>query len=527
MKRIIITLFALVFTGINADAQIKIVGDDYFSNLTASKSYYEKDVDFDRYFPTMDREKISLMHPNLINSVYELDRNYYSWPGGHDGLRSVYLYKNLTGDTIYLSKDYVISRTCYHKDLSGTYEKPSISFCVETKVPSESTSGGGQDTTGWLLENIERAVYKTMPAGYYVIDGYVFCTDNEDVVRGSYGLPIIEYKDEHSYWYREDRIKYSIKKLKNEILKYDNDVNVTKYLRYIIFRSMSTNDVFYISLIDGYVGLKEDKNIFRDMMPLRFYSEAISFVGKEVKIKENIREGEGKGKYKVKIVKDEFSDNLVKLADDSFIVRDVVMKDNKYYIVMEGANTGSFALNIRWIYGEVNTDRDLFWNYDDHNEYLPYIKNSPSNSHRQCRPIKGETSEVHYIYIVNEDEEESFGFSIIKIEDLALLDKRAKVQKAQLEEERKLKERQQKQAEEKAKAAYRQQMITKHGALLGEMVANKQIAIDMTKDMCRDAWGTPMNTYRTTTKYGQSEVWCYNYKTRVYFYNGKVVQIDD
>ena len=49
----------------------------------------------------------------------------------------------------------------------------------------------------------------------------------------------------------------------------------------------------------------------------------------------------------------------------------------------------------------------------------------------------------------------------------------------------------------------------------------------MTKEMVKDSWGRPMNTYRTTTKFGQSEVWCYNYKTRVYFYNGKVVQIDD
>ena len=70
-------------------------------------------------------------------------------------------------------------------------------------------------------------------------------------------------------------------------------------------------------------------------------------------------------------------------------------------------------------------------------------------------------------------------------------------------------------------------MIAKYGTEYGTLVGNHQIAINMTKEMCRDAWGNPMNKYRTTTSFGQSEVWCYNYKTRVYFYNGKVVQIDD
>ena len=77
------------------------------------------------------------------------------------------------------------------------------------------------------------------------------------------------------------------------------------------------------------------------------------------------------------------------------------------------------------------------------------------------------------------------------------------------------------------KIATKSAFITKYGAKFGEHVANKQAALDMTKEMVKDAWGRPMNTYRTTTKFGQSEVWCYNYKTRIYFYDGKVVMIDD
>ena len=83
------------------------------------------------------------------------------------------------------------------------------------------------------------------------------------------------------------------------------------------------------------------------------------------------------------------------------------------------------------------------------------------------------------------------------------------------------------QLQAKQAAERRQQMIAKYGTKFGELVAKKQVALDMTKAMCRDAWGSPMDTYRTTTKFGQSEVWRYNYKTRVYFYNGKVVMIDN
>ena len=89
--------------------------------------------------------------------------------------------------------------------------------------------------------------------------------------------------------------------------------------------------------------------------------------------------------------------------------------------------------------------------------------------------------------------------------------------------------RQQQEQQEKAnrEAAHKQQMLAKYGSQFGELVSNKQIALGMTKDMCRDAWGNPMNIYRTTTSFGQSEVWCYNYKTMIYFFEGKVVQIDD
>ena len=52
MKKII-SIAILVLVSINfANAQIKVVSDDYSSSLTGAKSYYEQDVDFEKIFPT-------------------------------------------------------------------------------------------------------------------------------------------------------------------------------------------------------------------------------------------------------------------------------------------------------------------------------------------------------------------------------------------------------------------------------------------------------------------------------------------
>ena len=44
MKKIIIIASLLLFCRSITKAQIKVVGDDYNSTLTASKKYYEQDI---------------------------------------------------------------------------------------------------------------------------------------------------------------------------------------------------------------------------------------------------------------------------------------------------------------------------------------------------------------------------------------------------------------------------------------------------------------------------------------------------
>lgn len=73
----------------------------------------------------------------------------------------------------------------------------------------------------------------------------------------------------------------------------------------------------------------------------------------------------------------------------------------------------------------------------------------------------------------------------------------------------------------------RARLIEKYGDAFGNMIADRKVAIGMTEEMCRLSWGSPHDKYTTTTKWGVSSVWVYNYKTYLYFYDGELKQIDN
>jgi hypothetical protein len=263
---------------------------------------------------------------------------------------------------------------------------------------------------------------------------------------------------------------------------------------------------FYNSVI-GYSG---------DIILLRFYNEALSFVGKEVIVTDNgfswnWDDGwQMMSKY-IEFFRDPISNTLIKIEDDVFKVKDIVMKDDDFYAIIEGEKTGSFALTLSFI---INV-KDRREARSDYSDKAPDIDDNYQN-----------LGAVPCLFCKKGDEYKQY-IVIIKKDDVRLLDQRAEMAEAQREKIWKQNEIKEKQEKAKKENEHKQQMITKYGSQFGTFVAKQQVAIGMSKEMCRDAWGKPMNTYRTTTKYGQSEVWCYNYKTRVYLYNGKVVQIDD
>ena len=75
-------------------------------------------------------------------------------------------------------------------------------------------------------------------------------------------------------------------------------------------------------------------------------------------------------------------------------------------------------------------------------------------------------------------------------------------------------------------ANQKKRMIAKYGKYWGKLVADGQLEIGMTKQMCRDSWGEPESINRTSTRYGNHEQWVYT-TIYVYFDNGKISAIQD
>ncbi len=433
MRKTLLGILLILSIGNITNAQIKVVGDDYKDSLSGAKNYYDMDVDFDALFPNSS----PLEHRHEMGSTLCDNRE-----------------ENLVGDTIFIP---------------STYDYYSYSNLYES-----------MDAGMTFYET------KTIPAGYYVIKGYIFCNDNSKKI----GL-----KPQHEYSYRST---HGLKEAILESGKYKLDIK--EYLEYILISPADTlngnKDVVYATGRCDIGG--------HNVMYLNFYNVVKElFVGKKVCIyRDNGQHLFFEDWAKVSsgtLFRDDIRDEMLKLQDEVFEVKDVVFKDGFFVLVLNGDLTGSFSQCIT----SVKTLCEIDWDHKLSDSNIPYI-------------VLYEDYRYHVV---------------IAASDYPLLQqkvtKKLQAERQKNNREQQLQEQQRIQKQAKEKDEFKSRMIAKYGDGNGMLVGNRQIAIGMTKEMCKDAWGTPINTYRTTTSFGQSEVWCYNYKTRVYFYNGRVVQIDD
>ena len=360
----------------------------------------------------------------------------------------------------------------------------------------------------YIFEGTDRI--SKAPIGYYTIEEYIFCTDNADTIASSLGLDLgfVDYEKRTTKSLKEDLLQKGEGFTKNEL---------TKYMVFYILKSTTDNIFIYAhpNISDLEVCL------------VPFYNEAAKFIGNEVVLTSGYHMAwdvkcfytspfPKEGAYHnytyetLNIVRDALTQNLVRLEDAKYEVTDIVLKDGVFYAVFTGIKTGTFSMKINRIlyaYSAEDIDENYF-NLPGNNNgdvaCMEFECPGPSiNDH--CNGI---------IYVMMSDQ-------------IELLERRSKMAKAQQEQESKKRKLQSDKEREKQETAFVNKMVAKYGDTLGPIIGKKQVSIGMTEEMCHDAWGKPMNTYRTTTKYGQSEVWCYNYKTRIYFFEGKVVQIDN
>lgn len=432
-------LLAVVCFCNSVTAQIEVVGDEYSANLKGSNSCYDRDVNFESYFPP-------------INTLSILETYGEFCP-------KVSLDLNMTGDTLYLCKD---------ENFLLSY-----SFAVNEKGATNRI---------------------TMPKGYYVVNGYVFCVDNGYSLLKNYGMDTVPLRTYYS--------ELSIKKLKEDILKGDH-VSIKYYLMYIVLKPVDTSLSTTYYVFRNNIDMEESKYF----IPVRFYNEVRKFIGKKIELEQCERCVHFGWIKDNKIGRDGMTGDLMKLQDTIFTCVNVVLKKDRFYVVLSGEKTGSFSLRLDKL--------KYVYEWEEMNKSVN-LEDSYNRSNYSIRDIP--------LLVTDWNKHDQY---IVKNEDLVVLKKRTKMARAQRESEWKKREVEFEQTKKNKSAERKKKMIANYGNKYGELVAKYQVALGMTKKMCEDAWGFPMNTYRTTTSFGQSEVWCYNYKTKVYFYNGKVVQIDN
>lgn len=472
MKKILFIALLIVIFKNTANAQIKVVGDDYVVTMTGSKEYYDHDVDFDRFFPRW--EKRGCLYPYL--SSYGSGRSFYG----------EYI-PNMLGDTMYFSN--TLSEIPQPKKLSECFV---YIFNGDTRVPNA-------------------------PAGYYTIDGYIFCSDNAASIASTMNLNLDFF----------DFNKRTIQSLKDEILRKQDEFSEEDLSKYQVCCVLkSTTDNIYIF---AHTYIRDEFNACL----LKFYNEATKFIGNEVVFTSGYHMAwdikcfytapfPKEGVYqndctydKLNIVCDGLTQNLVRLEDAKYEVTDIVLKDGVFYAVFTGIKTGTFSMKINRIlyaYSAEDIDEKYFDQPGNNNGDVACME-------FRCPGPKG-TGTLF-------DPECNGTIYVMPSDQIGVLERRSKMAKAQQEQELKNRKIQRDREREKQDAAFMNRMIAKYGDTFGSIIGKRRVSIGMTEEMCRDAWGKPMNTYRTTTKYGQSEVWCYNYKTRIYFFEGKVVQIDN
>ena len=522
MKKVIIVIILVFAFGNIANAQIKVVGNEYMDSLTATRNYYKKDLLFDSLF-------------NKVN-LKEKFKRLWAWTDGLDYKNEpdIYTY-NLDGDTLYIPQ--VIP-------LKNPSKGKCLSFVLETT-----------DSTVLCLDYV--------PKGYYTISGYVFCNGGELIKKYRNDLQWNDFPAYHgglgNKWMTdEDKIKM----IKEDFLVYESEIKekgIGNYLQYDYVILTSIDEPKYTFYCRGlhdriFFMNSGDDNHFR-FLNTAFYKDFEKyFLGKDVAIMHYssfggfdynkhynsgiVRFGmyNNELKYEHEFIKpgDIFTDALnkekLKIQDSIFMVKDILLKDDELYCILEGRNTGVFSI----IPININYSTKVYENYYSVTESesglfeINHFQNPYFQAYSKVH-AKGSSQDWESFILINLDDYNSIKGEIESRCKQIIKNKEAAERQKRLAEENALKKRKQEHQQRKAQEQmeFRQRMIAKYGDEKGDIIADKQIATGMTTEMVRDAWGRPLNTYRSTTKYGQSEVWCYNYKTRVYFYDGKVVRIDD
>lgn len=70
-------------------------------------------------------------------------------------------------------------------------------------------------------------------------------------------------------------------------------------------------------------------------------------------------------------------------------------------------------------------------------------------------------------------------------------------------------------------------MIRKYGRTNGNLIIQGKVKLGFTKEMCREAWGSPSDINKSSGSWGGHEQWVYGLGSYLYFENGRLTAIDN
>ncbi len=137
--------------------------------------------------------------------------------------------------------------------------------------------------------------------------------------------------------------------------------------------------------------------------------------------------------------------------------------------------------------------------------------------------------EIHYI--IKNDKDEQVALTRLRgfIEEKEYLKREAnkKLQHQQLLAKQKQEKLEREENERKEIEKRKAECISLFGQQNGELIAQGKVRINMTKDMCKYAWGVPLWTSKIMTEYGTYEDWYYWLGYSLHFENGLLKRIEE
>lgn len=430
-----------------------------------------------------DSYKEKMTASNYISEPIKIDNCFEAYDGTfiRNYEDEVYYEKNIVGDTLYTNG---------------------------LKLHCVMINHDSKEICGFTYENT------IIPKGYYVIKGVYFRNQVADELRSLLNKDYIiktNYKDperQFEQYIGQDNMKNVKEKL--EEAKIEGEKCDLTLFDVVQLSSVENNCIYYLSISSS----------LESFVPVRYYN----YLCQELKNKDvymtydtNFYEADTDKRR----MKDALTGETIFQKDTLFHCDDIVVNDkNSVCCVLEGKNTGKFAVYV--------TGKHEAYGKDAYKDFC-YRGNpsKPSIFFKYGQRSAGRLVWEKYYYVRRAPDDTWPIKFLLKVDDVNKMLADSKKVASLSAAQRNQAAARIKASKSTGKMPKKQDLITLYGQTNGNHIANRKVALGMTSEMCRLAWGTPLKIYNSVDASGKYTIWAYNLDTLIYFKDDKVVKMQN